>query len=263
MQDIITPENQNLCWYVRDGLYFSAFEATEGKTLTLSAKTGTITLTASAATFSSGSVGRRIRAVDADLNMLGEVEVTEYTSSTVVKGVVTSDFDATSYSGGMWGVSVQNLSGLGHLEGKSLQILADGAVQSDRTVDSGSIRLEKDAFYIITGLGYVSYMRTMPFEGGSEQGTSTGKRKRVHELSLRVWRTSGCSVGFDHEHMQRVKYRDPTTPMGTPQPLFTGIVPNIKYNQGWTWDANVTVEQSEPLPMNILAIAPIINEVDK
>lgn len=263
MQDIITPENQNLCWYVRDGLYFSAFEATEGKTLTLSAKTGSITLTASAATFSSGSVGRRIRAVDADLNMLGEVEITEYTSTTEVKGVVTSDFDATSYSGGMWGVSVQNLSGLGHLEGKSLQILADGAVQSDRTVDSGSIRLEKDAFYIITGLGYVSYMRTMPFEGGSEQGTSTGKRKRVHELSLRVWRTSGCSVGYDHEHMQRVKYRDPTTPMGTPQPLFTGIVPNIKYNQGWTWDANVTVEQSEPLPMNILAIAPIMNEVDK
>ena len=70
-------------------------------------------------------------------------------------------------------------------------------------------------------------------------------------------------VGFDSDHMQKVKYRDPATPMGVPQPLFTGVIPNIKYNQGWTWDASVTVEQSEPLPMNILAIAPLINEQDK
>ena len=103
----------------------------------------------------------------------------------------------------------------------------------------------------------------MPFEAGSQNGTAVGKRKRVNELSLRVWRTSGCRVGDSLDHLQRVKYRDPEVAMGTPAPLFTGIIPNIKYNQGWTWDANVIVEQSEPLPMNILAIAPIINEVDK
>jgi hypothetical protein len=262
-QDIITPEIQSQSWYVRDGLYYSAFEATEDVTLTLSGTSGEITATASANMFNDSSVGRRIRAVDADLNMLGELTITEFISATKVKGTTKSDFDGKSYQGGSWGVSVQNLSGLSHLEGNTVQILADGAVQSSRTVENGAILLEIDAFYIITGLGYVSYMQTMPFEGGSENGTSTGKRKRVNELSLRVWRTLGCSVGYDHEHMQKVKYRDPSTLLGTPQPLFTGIIPNVKYNQGWTWDASVTVEQSEPLPMNILAIAPIINEVDK
>lgn len=263
IQDIITPEIQSRCWYVRDGLYYSAFEATEGVSLTLSGTSGEITATASTAMFNASSVGRRIRAVDEELNIKGEMTITEFVSTTQVRGVTKLKFDQTSYAGEKWGVSVQRLSGLGHLEGESVQILADGAVQSPRTVDNGAILLEMDAFYIITGLGYVSYMRTMPFEGGSENGTSTGKRKRVNELSLRVWRTLGCSVGFDHEHMQKVKYRDPETPLGTPQPLFTGIIPNIKYNQGWTWDASVTVEQSEPLPMNILAIAPIMNEVDK
>lgn len=263
MQDIITPEIQSYCWYVRSGLYFNAFDMTEGNSLTLSETSGELSLTAEKDIFNEGMIGRRIRAIDNTLNMLGEVKITEFISPTQVKGVSKATFDRTKYEGGRWGVSVLNLSGLGHLEGETVQILADGAVQSDRTVVDGAIRMEIDAFYIITGLGYSSYMQTMPFEGGSENGTSTGKRKRINELALRVWRTSGCRVGYDIDHLQKVKYRDPETPMGTPQPLYTGIIPNIKYNQGWTWDASVTVEQSEPLPMNILAIAPIINEVDK
>lgn len=263
IQDIITPEIQPKCWYVRDGLSFSAYDLTSSKTLTLSAKTGTITASAGSSTFSNASIGRRIRCVDNALNIIGEMKITQYISPTQVRGIVTKPFDKTAYAGGLWGVSVLSLSGLSHLEGREVQILADGAVQTNRTVVGGSITLELDAFYIITGLGYVSYIRTMPLEAGSENGTAVGKKKRINELSLRVWRTSGCRVGFDLGDMQKVKYRGAEVPMGMPQPLFTGIIPNIKYNQGWAWDANITIEQSEPLPMNILAIAPIINEIDK
>lgn len=80
---------------------------------------------------------------------------------------------------------------------------------------------------------------------------------------MRVWRTSGSRIGYDLNHLQTVMFRNPLTPMGEAQPIFTGIVSNIKYNQGWTYEASITVEQSEPLPMNVLAIAPIINEQDK
>ena len=263
MQDIITPEIQPLCWYVRDGLYYNAYAATSGKTLTLSAKTGNITITASASAFSATQVGRRIRCIDTEFNILGEAEITEYTSATQVKAKVRKDFDKTSYSGGTWGVSVMSLSGLNHLEGETIQIYADGAVRPEVKVLSGGVVLQHDGFYILAGLGYRSYIKPLPFEGGSENGTSTGKRKRVNELSLRVWRTLGCSVGYDAEHMQKVQYRSATTPMGTPQKLFTGIIPNIKFNQGWTWDASVTIEQREPLPMNILAIVPLDNVSDK
>lgn len=264
IQDLITPDIQSKCWYVRDGLSYNAFDATEGVSLSLSATTGeNITATAGSGVFSANSVGRRIRCIDSEFNIIGEMKITQYISSTQVKGRVKKEFNSKTYTGGSWGVSVGTLSGLSHLEGKEVQILADGAVQTSKTVSGGKISLELDAFYIITGLGYTSYLRTMPFEAGSENGTAVGKKKRVNELSLRVWKTSGCRVGFDLEHMQKVKYRDPEISMGMPQPLFTGIIPNIKYNQGWTWDANVTVEQSEPLPMNIMAIAPIINEVDK
>ena len=42
-----------------------------------------------------------------------------------------------------------------------------------------------------------------------------------------------------------------------------GVIDKIRYNQGWTIESDITIEQSRPLPMNILVIAPIVNEVDK
>lgn len=263
IQNLITPDIQDKCWYVRDGLNYDAFDNTTGVSLTLSAKTGNITITASSSVFSSQMVGRRIRVVDDEMNIVGEATITAYTSDTVVSAKVKKDFGATSYAGGYWGVSVKSLSGLSHLEGEEVQILADGAVQTPQTVSSGAITLELDAFYIIVGLGYQSYFKLMPLEAGSETGTAIGKRKRVNELSMRVWNTSGCRVGGSLDHLQQITYRQPITELGTPEKLYTGILPNIKFNQGWVWDASITVEQSQPLPMNVLAIAPIINEVDK
>ena len=104
----------------------------------------------------------------------------------------------------------------------------------------------------------------MPLEAGSKTELAIGKRKRISELSIRFWKTSGCRLeGKDLENLQQIRYRNANTMLGKPLELFTGIIPNIKYNQGWEWVANITVEQSNPLPMNILAIAPILTEVDK
>ncbi len=264
IQNPITPDEQPKCWYVRDGLLYNAYKQTDGNNLTLSAKTGNITMTAANAFFSSDMVGLRVRLIDENMDILGEATITGYTSSTVLTAKVNKDFPATTLTGGTWGVSVQSISNLQHLIGEEVQIFADGAVQAPKTVDNnGAVLLELDAFYIIAGLKYQSYIRLMPFEAGAENGTAVGKRKRVNELALRVWKTSGCRVGRDLNNLQTVKFRSTETPMGTPEPLFTGIIPNIKFNQGWVWDANITVEQSEPLPMNILSVAPIINEVDK
>lgn len=263
MQDPITPEIQQNCWYVRCGLSYNAYDLTSGNNLILSGKTGNITITSSQNTFDVNSVNKRIRVIDNDANVIGQAKITEYVSATQVKAQVIKNFEDTSIVGGTWGVSVNTISGLSHLEGEEVQILADGAEQTPQIVSSGNISLELDGWKIIVGLGYQSYITTMPLEAGSQNGTAMGKRKRISELSLRVWRTLGCRVGTNLDNLQNVRYRNPQTEMGMPEPLYTGTIPNIKYNQGWVWDANVTVEQSRPFPMNILAIAPIVTEVDK
>ena len=263
IQNPITPENQEDCWYVRSGLQYNAYNLTKDNTLTLSGLTGNITATASSDIFESNDLNKRIRVIDNEGNILGQAVIKAVTDARNVSLRTVKDFQSLNIEGGSWGVSTDTISNLNHLEGETVQILADGAVQTEKQVENGGILLELDAWKITAGLGYQSYIKTMPLEAGSQNGTAIGKRKRINELSIRLWRTSGCRVGRDLENLQQIRFRDANTTLGIPLSLFTGIIPNIKYNQGWEWVANITVEQSNPLPMNILAIAPIVTEVDK
>jgi hypothetical protein len=263
IQDPITPDNQEDCWYVRSGLQYNAYNLTKDNELILSGLTGEITAIATNDIFEENDLNKRIRVIDEKGAVLGQATITKVTDAKSVNLKVVKDFQDTKIQGGLWGVSTNTISGLDHLENETVQILADGAVQTDKVVQEGKVLLELDAWKIVAGLGYTSYITTMPLEAGSQNGTAVGKRKRISELSVRLWKTSGCRIGRDLDNLQQVRYRTPNTPLGTPLGLFTGLIPNIKYNQGWEWVANVTVEQSSPLPMNILAIAPIMTEVDK
>lgn len=262
-QDPITPEIQENCWYVRSGLQYNAYKLTEGNELILSGLTGEVSAISTNDIFEANDLNKRIRVVDGNSNVIGQATIVKVIDAKSVNLKVVKDFENTKIQGGSWGVSTNTISNLDHLEGETVQILADGAVQTDRVVENGKVLLELDAWKIVAGLGYTSYITTMPLEAGSRNGTAVGKRKRISELSVRLWRTSGCRIGRDLENLQQVRYRTPNTKLGTPLELFTGLIPNVKYNQGWEWVANITIEQSSPLPMNILAIAPIITEVDK
>lgn len=254
MLNPVTPENQNDWWYVRSGLKYDGYQITKGISLSLTANSGTVTATANSSVFTSGMVGNRIRFKDADYNILGEGKITEYTSGTVVTLNITTDFQSSTITGGEWGISADTVSGLDHLDGREVQVYADTVEQESKTVIDGSITID-DAFIIVVGLPYTSYITTMPMEAGSQNGTAVGKRKRISEMAIRVWNTLGVKVGRDLDNLYDTIYQQ--------NKPFTGVIPNIKYNQGWVWDANITVEQSHPYAMNILSIAPLVTEVDK
>jgi hypothetical protein len=251
----ITSENKNEWWYLRAALEYNAYSLTEGNNLTLSASTGDITITASENVFASGDVDKYIRALDSKGNTIGEGVITEYTDAKNVNLTVTTKFENLVIQGGFWGISITSMSGLNHLENKTVQVFADGLEQEEKLVSSGSITLDKPSFRVVVGLPYQSYITTMPMEAGSQNGTAVGKRKRISEMAIRVWNSLGVKVGRDLNNLYDTIYQQ-TEP-------YTGVIPNIKYNQGWVWDANITVEQSHPYPMNILSIAPIVTEVDK
>jgi len=259
MNDLKQADLQCFSWYVRSGLVYDAFSKTSGKTITV----GDTSLTCSASYFTAAMVGNRIRWIDqATYAMKAEAVITAYNSATSVD-VSWVKKAGTNWGGGRWGVAVSAVSGLDHLEGYEVAILADGAVQPKKTVESGSVILDVDAFVVIAGLPYQTIIATMPDESGAQNGTAVGKKKRMHEIAVRVYRTLGGRVGGNLNELETIRYRDSADKLGTAPELFTGIIPNIKYNQGWTYEADMTLEQSEPLPMNILAVAPIVNEQDK
>src|SRR5690606_6324566 len=65
------------------------------------------------------------------------------------------------------GAPSSTISGLDHLEGESVSILADGATHPERTVVQGRITLDRDASKVQVGLAYTSTLQTMKLEAGA------------------------------------------------------------------------------------------------
>ena len=159
------------------------------------------------------------------------------------------------------GSAISSTSGLFHLEGQSVKILANGATHPDKTVSSGGITFDFSVTSAAIGLGYTSAMQTLRLEAGSADGTSQGKPKRIHAVTLRLDKTVGLEIGTDSTNLDRIFFRDDSMNMDTAIPLFTGDK-EIEFPGGFDDDAKLYVRQDQPLPMTILALFPRLNTFD-
>ena len=159
------------------------------------------------------------------------------------------------------GSSVSSLSGLYHLEGATTSVLANGATHPDETVSSGGITLDFAITSGAVGLGYTSKMQTLRIESGSSDGTSQGKPKRIHDVTLRFHETVGAEVGTDAANADRIFFRDSSMDMDTAVPLFTGDK-EIEFPGGFEEGDRIYVQQAQPLPMTVLALYPRMNTHD-
>lgn len=159
------------------------------------------------------------------------------------------------------GSSVSSLSGLYHLEGATTSVLANGATHPDETVSSGGITLDFAITSGAVGLGYTSKMQTLRIEAGSSDGTSQGKPKRIHDVTLRFHETVGAEVGTDAANADRIFFRDSSMDMDTAVPLFTGDK-EIEFPGGFEEGDRIYVQQAQPLPMTVLALYPRMNTHD-
>jgi hypothetical protein len=153
------------------------------------------------------------------------------------------------------GAAVQTISGLIHLEGQSVAILADGAAHPARTVVGGSISLDRLASRIHVGLPYSTDIETLRPESGAALGTAQGQTKRIHGVTLRFIRTLGCKVGPSAARLDEVPFRDGDDPMDTAPPLFTGDK-HVSLDSGHGEDGLVFVRQDQPLPLTLQAVMP-------
>ena len=147
--------------------------------------------------------------------------------------------------------SSTTVTSLDHLEGETVQILIDDAVYPVQKVSSGAITVSLPSTFasktIEVGLGYKSTIKTMRVEAGAEAGTAQGRKKRYNEVTVRLYNTVGATINGD-----QIPFRTSASPMGQPISSFTGD--KRVSNLGWDRDGQVTVQQTQPLPMTILGI---------
>ena len=147
---------------------------------------------------------------------------------------------------------VTSVSGLDHLEGKIVSILADGAVHPQQVVTDGTVSLEAPASVVHVGLPIRSTLQTLPLLAQIDSGYGSSRPKNVNKCALRVYRSSGIFAGFDDEHLREYKQRRDEPP-GSPPELRSEEVP-IVIDGHWTDGGQLTIVQDDPLPLTIVSI---------
>ncbi len=149
------------------------------------------------------------------------------------------------------GVATKVLTGLSHLEGKTVNVLADGAVHRRLTVVSGSVTLDRAASKVHIGLPINADVQTLPL-ASQVPGYGQGQRKNINKVFLRVVSSSGIFAGPAFDAMTEAKIRT-TEPYGSPPRLQTGVIEVVTQGR-WGVDAQACIRQSDPLPLTIAAI---------
>lgn len=149
------------------------------------------------------------------------------------------------------------VTGLDHLEGLEVAILADGNVQPLQTVTDGKITLKRAYSKIHVGLPIHAEMQTLPLEFNAEDGTFMSRKKRVSALMAMFKDSRGGLYGIGDGPKNEFKWRS-TEKWGDPIALFTGKKKMPVPQANWNETVMVTIRQEDPLPLTMLSLVPQI-----
>jgi len=152
--------------------------------------------------------------------------------------------------------NVQIVSGLSHLEGKDVVILADGGVYKAK-VSSGQVTLPSGAKKIVVGLPYTFELETLNIEGENTHGL----RKIVVEANVKVEksREDFVYIGVDGSEEETLRSVDSVNDAGY---IVTGDIP-IYPSANYKEDVSIKIKQPNPLPLTITSISAVVNIQDE
>lgn len=144
------------------------------------------------------------------------------------------------------------ISNLDWLEGKTVSILADGAVMPQQKVTGGKIKLDHAASRVVVGIPYNSDLQTLPVSISDSPALGAGRFKNVYKTFLRVNKSSGVMAGPEWDRLVEFKQRTTEQP-GFPPELTTGEI-EIQLRSQWDDSGELCIRQADPLPLTIQSI---------
>jgi len=242
------------CGLTYDGRNTGATTMTLSGGTTWSYQTETFTLTASAAHFAASQVGDEIHMTGNDGRIL-RLEIIAFTSTTVVTVRANHDVPAELRNVALtaWAHAKKSFTGVDHLEGKTVSILADANVHPQRAIAAGAFTLERCAGVVHVGLPIAADFETLSLSvPGAE--SLLEKQKIVTAVRLMVEESRGIFAGKDADHLLEFKARSQENYDEPVDPL-TGIA-TIRIPSTWDKGGRIFVRQSDPLPLSILGAIP-------
>lgn len=149
------------------------------------------------------------------------------------------------------GSGLKTVSGLSHLEGETVQILADGAVQRSKVVKNGAVELDEPADTVVCGLGFESLLSPMPIEIETQNGQSVLRNKAIGELRIRLYDSVGGEAKCGGDSWQKIVSRDVLDDFLDSAIARKDEVVTLNMLSGFEQATSIEVRQTDPLPFNV------------
>lgn len=152
------------------------------------------------------------------------------------------------------------ISGLSHLEGKTVRVITNGFLRASEVVASGAITVDDDATSYQVGLDYNPDIRSLPLNVDLGDGPLIGRTKSVPDLYVLTKDTAGIKAAFDltdepgEDTLETQD--DPLWVLGEqdfddpPDPV--SGVRHFEFSGSTEKDAIIRLFQEDPLPFHVL-----------
>ena len=153
-----------------------------------------------------------------------------------------------------FGTASDTLTGLEHLEGLTVDVLADGYVIKELTVDSGEVTLPYTCSEAVVGLQYDTEIEPTLVDYATQEGTTFLSNSMIRKIELLFYRTLGGEIqvldGKSFNETYELPYRQPEDEISEQVSMVSSsysVEPPSEYSQ----DLRIIIRQSDPLPMEI------------
>jgi hypothetical protein len=142
--------------------------------------------------------------------------------------------------------STDTLTGLSHLNGETIEVIADGAYQGEFVVSGGQVTIDRTADLITGGINFIPIVESMPLNIPLQNGPNSALPKRIVRAGLELFESNGVLVNGERiaDKTMGVDVFDPPSPQTGLERIFL---------QGWDVESTLTITQDEPVPMTVLA----------
>lgn len=155
------------------------------------------------------------------------------------------------------GLPTDVFTGLSHLNGEECRVYADESALANVTPSGGSATIARDAEESCEiGLWFQPIFKDLPSEF-PEQKTVMGRLLNITEIILRLYNTASIRVNGKTLSFRGFGLAGGGSPLDAPPPQFTGIKRIVGF-RGWDDTAQMTIDQTEPGPLTVLASSKVI-----
>jgi len=144
------------------------------------------------------------------------------------------------------------LTGLDHLEGKTVSVVADGVVKANAVVLGGEITIDASTYTtVVVGLPFTSTVEPMHINLETRYGSSQGNKTDIRTAKVQFKDTFSAKCGQQHGELEAVRFN----------PDDSGL--HSDYGLAWFENSSeflqtCKITQDEPMPCTVLAVIPEI-----